>query len=319
MNQFKTDIIGNGMPIVLDDFRFSDNIYRKSFEAIITGLYPNCIIHGCNLTDNGNDTATITAGAVALYGEICIVEEHTITYDALKYRFELLEDVDSTGYKLFANGSQHNTYLIRTAHVVESPSSIQNEVLIGSSKILELIQKWNIGVPWANNGVVTTDATGKLIVSGKKTAHNKDFGTGDGEILPIEDGGIGGDGILVLEQARQTTNSINFLIAPYSWQAPSFLNDWTDAGGFFKYRKTKDNYLDINGLIQGFPHSSELVFNLPTGYRPVRKNQSLCYIDAALNSIVSPVDIEPNGDVIITKFVAGVLNEIYLNIRIPLD
>jgi hypothetical protein len=85
---------------------------------------------------------------------------------------------------------------------------------------------------------------------------------------------------------------------PSDWRAPSFQNNWADLGAAWRtcrYTRT-GNTVKIEGLIKktaGVPALLEVIFNLPTGFRP-SQNLVFTVID---NGLFGRVDVYSTGNV----------------------
>lgn len=114
MNELKTDINGK-FPFFLDDIRFLDNAYRMAFEAFAKAVSfnENVILYGINVTDNGENSFTFSQGAVVLNGDILEVAERTLNVTpGNKAIITKDKSWDNAGFKLFGDGTQHNTYKV---------------------------------------------------------------------------------------------------------------------------------------------------------------------------------------------------------------
>jgi len=293
MNIFKTDINGK-LPFVLDDLRFMDNIYRKSFEALMNGLNPNCIIYGCNYTTT-QGTVVIDAGAVVINGEICLVKAHTVNaMEVKKIRFELKESVNSAGNKLFGDGTIHETYLIREAEGVVFTTPLPNDVLLGTHSLLEQIAKWTESEEGFATSVVVSDSN-KLSAINIESAFNKSFAT-KSQILQ-------GDSVNTVVSPKRLQEHGN-------WMFPTCTGNWTTGSPPLKYRKTTDNHLEIVGIVFGDEGGSSLIFTLPTEYRP---QNNIKQVGMADNKFVI-LTINTNGFVTSSAY-----GTVCFNVSIPLD
>jgi hypothetical protein len=76
------------------------------------------VLHGCEITDNGNNTLSISEGAIFQDGEVYSVREHTINKSnaaLVVYHFaqEIIDDPE--GVREYANGENHPTQQFRRA------------------------------------------------------------------------------------------------------------------------------------------------------------------------------------------------------------
>lgn len=122
MNKLITNIEGQ-MPFVLDDIRwFADGIY-DAFANLIETLGGNMILFGCETSPSGNNYE-VSAGALALDGEIYKVDAHTaIGESGAGYAdWYFVPDISysAEGTKTFGNGTIHETYEIRKAKLIYS-------------------------------------------------------------------------------------------------------------------------------------------------------------------------------------------------------
>ncbi len=124
MNLLKTDINGK-QPIFLDDIRFNDNAYREAFASILKaiGVDKNNILHGCELTDNGGGSYSVTKGAVMIQSEVLKVDAQNFTCSNLNdCYYKLQETDDPNGLRVFGNLATHNVWMVRKAQIVEETS-----------------------------------------------------------------------------------------------------------------------------------------------------------------------------------------------------
>jgi hypothetical protein len=114
MDKFKTDFLGR-MPIFLNDFRFMDGIYRNAFASVMKTLgADNIILYGCGLTNNGNGTYTVAAGAVVVNSEIHLCLAHTFACTNINEAyFVVTETFDPEGNRLYGDNVSRDTYLLR--------------------------------------------------------------------------------------------------------------------------------------------------------------------------------------------------------------
>ncbi len=121
MNNFKTDYDG-GLPLVLDDFRWIDEGYRKAFYGIMSAFgvtdQETFILSGCTRSVSSG-TVSITEGYVSIGGEVCYVPPHSYSEpgggDVEFWVVDL--SFDSAGLKTFQNSSLNNAYEVRSAVV----------------------------------------------------------------------------------------------------------------------------------------------------------------------------------------------------------
>ena len=131
MNIFKTTDNG-GLPFVLDDIRFEQEAVREAFLGLVTSWgvtsSDSYTLSGCVVTAGGGGTYNITAGYIALAGEIFKVDAQTTA--AVPFgeflQWEVEETNDPTGLKTFFSAASFDTYKIRRlkANVVASISSL---------------------------------------------------------------------------------------------------------------------------------------------------------------------------------------------------
>jgi hypothetical protein len=78
------------------------------------------VLHGCQITDNGNNTITVTNGAIFQEGEVFRVSQHTInksTAALVLYHFQQEIIDDPEGVREYANGESHPTQQFRRARL----------------------------------------------------------------------------------------------------------------------------------------------------------------------------------------------------------
>lgn len=129
-------------------------------------------------------------------------------------------------------------------------------------------------------------------------------------IMPLRSGsggfnevGINASGIL--EARGIAPGSAYFLFTDYlpssytNWTAPTLQNSWVNFGGIHApvgYTKTSDGVVTLKGLIKnGTTGTGVILFNLPTGYRPVL--QHIFHVSMA--QVAARVDVLPNGNVVL--------------------
>ena len=192
MNELKTDINGK-FPVVLNDLRFVDNFYRKAIHSIIAGLMRyDGIIYGCDIEIDGN-VATMSEGAIWLDGELLQVSEQTFNYDAgNNYFIKLSNYYLPEGRKLFGDNTIHDTYEVRVGIIHDGGSSTSqpNMIRATSSKLVDnaegrlprISTHQNAQNGLRPNAIVGTSSSGALVSCDVKSAHNKDFGTGNNNV-----------------------------------------------------------------------------------------------------------------------------------------
>lgn len=132
MNKLITTYTGR-MPFMLDDIRFVDDAFRKSFEALAKSVSTttNYILWGCVATEGGG-FVTVTDGAVVINGEICQVIAHSIAQgaDIEDYWLQLNVTYDPAGTKIWDdNGAvSHDTYQVRKAILTYSAAPLSDGV-----------------------------------------------------------------------------------------------------------------------------------------------------------------------------------------------
>lgn len=348
MDRLKTDIIGEGMPIVLDDLRFIQNAQNFAFESIMNSLYPSSILYGCVGTYNGDGTMTVSAGALTLHGEICKVEEHTISYKPhTRYHFDIIEEADRDGNKMFGDGEARDTYFLRRAKLVEQKQSKENNPTYNSTNLLTRLS--NKDTPFVKNEIVVTNNQRKYITETKKTAFNRPFGIERSDVPKIGEHGINyydlDNGIVMFTKQDDGLNSIpirtafnkNFaskteilagtsettVVSPNKlqkhgiWNNPTLLTGWdfNSSVAHLKYRKTTDNYLDIINSVISTDDNSH-VFTLVAPFTP--PTQIVFYVNDFIGGIYRGV-LFPNGQLHIYNTPHDRSMPISLLLHIPLN
>ncbi|MCF6185530.1 MAG: hypothetical protein L3J56_13090 [Bacteroidales bacterium] len=125
MNKLKTDIDGK-FPYVLDDIRFLDTAYRMGFDALAKAVSfnRNSILWGCQVTKIGGNNIDVADGAVMINGEILRFEQTQIDVTAGNKAVIIRDETfDTAGYKLFGDGTAHDTYQIIKGKLVLVPEA----------------------------------------------------------------------------------------------------------------------------------------------------------------------------------------------------
>jgi hypothetical protein len=120
MNKLITTNNG-GMPLELDDLRWTDEAYREGFKGLATmfgglAVTDGYILSGLGVTNTGSNYS-IAEGYVVFNGEIWYIPAKTLAYITTSYKYVIVEDVvfDATGNETFEDGSVNDTYQIRRA------------------------------------------------------------------------------------------------------------------------------------------------------------------------------------------------------------
>lgn len=120
MNKLETNFNG-GMPLVLDDLRFTEQAHRDAFKGIVSGLlqdYEAVILSGCNLTDD-NDYYQVSAGIIATQDEVFNVEAHSVVkVPQVSHVWYVNEE--NTQSKTYKDANSHPAYLSRTMQLADS-------------------------------------------------------------------------------------------------------------------------------------------------------------------------------------------------------
>lgn len=114
MNEFKTDINGK-LPVVLDDIRFLDSIFREGILSIIKGMNnrQNFILSGITVDYISGDNFDANGGAIYYNNELLLVQNASLVVPSgNKVVIKRTELFDPKGLKLFGDGTAHNTYKI---------------------------------------------------------------------------------------------------------------------------------------------------------------------------------------------------------------
>lgn len=122
MNKFITDIYGK-QPVFLNNFRFIDTALRKAFASIITAIThgENRILFGCELSSPSAGNYDVTAGAVAIQGEVLTVAAQSFACANINDCYYHLHEYDATeGLRVFGDGTSHHVYKMREAAVIET-------------------------------------------------------------------------------------------------------------------------------------------------------------------------------------------------------
>ena len=125
MDKLKTSTNG-GFPLTLDDVRHLQNSIRDAilglsapYGTTIAGSY---ILSGCEyvVEPSPSTVDTIKDGWIVLGGEICKVNEHTVSkfIPGTKRLWVVEESNDANGLKVLENGTTYNSHAIRTANVI---------------------------------------------------------------------------------------------------------------------------------------------------------------------------------------------------------
>lgn len=89
--------------------------YDSNQKPIFVNSY---ILHGCKVSDNGDGSASVAAGAIFHNGEVLAVEPHTLSLSVASYPlyfFDLEVTDDPAGVKEYFDGGSHATQKIRQA------------------------------------------------------------------------------------------------------------------------------------------------------------------------------------------------------------
>ena len=143
MNNFKTDYNG-GLPLVLDDFRWIDEGYRKAFYGImsafgVTDQY-TFILSGCQRSVN-TAIVTIAEGYISIGGEICHVPAHSYSEPTGgDVEFWVVSTAyNAAGTKAFQNGSLNDSYETRTGQISVAAVVPPGDTLYGDTKTVHQI------------------------------------------------------------------------------------------------------------------------------------------------------------------------------------
>jgi hypothetical protein len=122
-----------GFPLRQDRLKFLQDSIVTTFKHVSRGprvflamnantgqpLFGNAyILHGCEITDNGNNTITVTAGAIFQEDEVFQVSQHTISKSGaalVLYHFNAEINDDPEGIREYANGDSNPTQQFRRA------------------------------------------------------------------------------------------------------------------------------------------------------------------------------------------------------------
>lgn len=137
MNRLDTNHNG-GMPLVLDDLRYTEQAHRDAFKGIVSGLlkdYEAVILSGCNLTDD-NDYYQISAGMIATKDEIFNVEAHSVIKVPQATHVWYVKQETSLS-KVYKDSNSNPAYLKRTMQLADS-NDLNSEEHYSKSNVIRL-------------------------------------------------------------------------------------------------------------------------------------------------------------------------------------
>jgi hypothetical protein len=152
MKQLITTHTG-GHPLHLDDLEHMQNGSKESLIAIMKGLLnngasvPNCILYGVIPTGlgGGGTLVSVTAGAVVLNGEICLIDAIAavdVDPNPDKLVITPVDTYPATNPVTYANGTTKNVHLDRKAQYVNiSGIPASNQLaFVGMKTLIELFK-----------------------------------------------------------------------------------------------------------------------------------------------------------------------------------
>ena len=135
MNKLLTEY-NNGFPLLLDDLRFIDDIYRSGIESILKAFANNtdCIVFGCEKTYDGN-TLSISAGAIWHDNELFAFAGGTQTNPSNDYYFKVIE-VDES-FRMFGDGTTSNP-VHRLRYVTFNAGTLAGSISVNIPKLKDV-------------------------------------------------------------------------------------------------------------------------------------------------------------------------------------
>ena len=139
MNKLLTEY-NNGFPLLLDDLRFIDDIYRSGIESILKAFANNtdCIVFGCEKTYDGN-TLSISAGAIWHDNELFAFAGGTQTNPSNDYYFKVIE-VDES-FRMFGDGTTSNP-VHRLRYVTFNAGTLTESISIDIPMLKDLVKDY---------------------------------------------------------------------------------------------------------------------------------------------------------------------------------
>ncbi len=139
MDKLNTTYNG-GMPLLLNDLRFTDAAYREGFKAVLRAFRIDnkpFIISGCVATSlTSPDRLSITDGYIFMNDEIYQVNAHeTLDGGGGFYRYKEVISYAIEGNKTFFDGTVNSTHEIRQA---------TTEYVAGAPATLDLVPNENV-------------------------------------------------------------------------------------------------------------------------------------------------------------------------------
>lgn len=147
MKRLKTNYNG-GLPFSLDVFRYHEEGIYEALVNICRALMPEqegrkgLVLRGCGMTFVSGITWQVQEGMVYLRNDtiegIYYVPAHTVDNGPDSFRWEVSDEYDPAGAKVFFDGATHDIYKIQTARVVDSGDTN----LIGYSEVFPVTSIW---------------------------------------------------------------------------------------------------------------------------------------------------------------------------------
>jgi len=143
---------------MLNDLRFMDNIYRDAFVSFLKMHGANNIIlHGCGLTDNGDGTYLVAAGAVVINMEFYLCAAHSFSCDNIgEAYFVVSETYDPAGLKKYGDDSMKDTYLLSRVVAAQHTAQPENSIGVNAARFASLYVQPVSGMGLSHNDFTNT-------------------------------------------------------------------------------------------------------------------------------------------------------------------
>jgi hypothetical protein len=331
MKKLLTNYYGR-MPVVLNDVRFLDSSYREVFETFLNLMEANnTILYGCDVSNNGDGTYSVTAGAVVINSEVYLCEAHSFPCTNINEAYFVVSvDYDPEGSKTFGDNSVRDTYqlnkIVAEQHAVQPLNSInvnsaKYEFYTKSRVITEIdnaIANLIDGSPGALDTLnelaaalgddpnyattITNLLAGKEPTFSKNTAFNKNFA---------------GSGVATTVSRSDHDHLEGWTVV--TTFGTGFQAYTGNSAQRLRYRRFNNGkMLHIVGRWEtgaGFNESYE-VFTLPVGFRP--SNEAIGFA-RRLGQSIFEVYVQPDGIFYDSDGWADFIGTRDVNVIVPLD